>query len=33
LHVYEPKLASMTFYERTAAGGVRALRDERAEQW
>ena len=33
LHVYAPRLASMTFYERLRDGEVLALRHERADQW
>jgi predicted metal-dependent enzyme (double-stranded beta helix superfamily) len=33
LHVYTPKLASMTFYERTPSGALTPLRSERAEDW
>ena len=33
LHVYTPRLASMTFYERTQAGEVQVLRSEHAEDW
>lgn len=33
LHIYTPRLASMTFYERTEAGGLQVLRSERAEDW
>jgi Cysteine dioxygenase type I len=33
LHVYAPRLASMTFYERAASGEMRALRREDAQQW
>jgi predicted metal-dependent enzyme (double-stranded beta helix superfamily) len=33
LHVYTPRLASMTYYERTEAGGLQVLHTERAENW
>ena len=33
LHVYTPRLASMTFYEHTEGGGLQVLRSERAEDW
>lgn len=33
VHVYTPKLASMTFYERTDTGGLAPLRSEHAGQW
>lgn len=33
LHVYAPRLASMTFYERTQSGELRALHSEDAQQW
>lgn len=33
LHVYTPRLASMTFYERTREGGLRTLHSQRAEPW
>ncbi|MET0388232.1 MAG: cysteine dioxygenase family protein [Polyangiales bacterium] len=33
LHVYTPHLDSMTYYERTASGELRALHREEADQW
>jgi hypothetical protein len=33
LHVYEPRLLSMTYYARTPAGGVEVLRSEGADRW
>jgi len=33
LHVYTPRLAAMTFYERTESGGLMALRSEGAGDW
>jgi hypothetical protein len=33
LHVYEPRLESMTFYDRNIAGELEPLRQEGTEQW
>jgi hypothetical protein len=33
VHVYAPQLTSMTFYEHTADGSLKAIRSEGAEQW
>ena len=33
LHVYTPRLANMTFYERTPSGALAPLRSESAEDW
>jgi len=33
IHVYEPRLERMTFYDRTLAGDLRPLRQEGASQW
>jgi predicted metal-dependent enzyme (double-stranded beta helix superfamily) len=33
IHVYSPRLESMTFYTPTSEGGVRPLRQEEANQW
>ncbi len=33
VHVYDPRLDHMTFYDRDAAGALRPLRQEQRQQW
>jgi len=33
IHVYDPRLAQMTFYERDAAGALSPLRTEQSREW